>query len=57
MSNKSNMIKISGVVSKEYFRELVDGRASFNDVEWDITYDLLTTKTLVKQVTTEWVEE
>lgn len=31
-----NMIRITGVVSEEYFRELADGRASFNDVEWDI---------------------
>lgn len=28
--------RITGVVSEEYFRELTDGRASFNDVEWDI---------------------
>ena len=34
--SEGGMIKITGVVSKLYFEELMDGSEPFHDVEWDI---------------------
>tara|TARA_Y100001937_G_scaffold122923_1_gene184933 strand:- start:714 stop:1007 length:294 start_codon:yes stop_codon:yes gene_type:complete len=33
---EGKLITITGVVSELYFEELMDGRESFHDVEWDI---------------------
>ena len=33
---EGKLITITGIVTKLYFEELMDGRESFHDVEWDI---------------------
>ena len=33
---EEDFITITGIVTKLYFEELMDGRESFHDVEWDI---------------------
>ena len=33
---EGDFITITGIVTKLYFEELMDGRESFHDVEWDI---------------------
>ena len=33
---EEDFITIIGIVTKSYFEELMDGRESFHDVEWDI---------------------
>ena len=33
-----NMLRITGVVSEQYLKELMDGRAGFNGVEWHIQH-------------------
>jgi hypothetical protein len=36
MKEDEDFITITGIVTKLYFEELMDGRESFHDVEWDI---------------------
>ena len=39
--DEDDFITITGVVTKSYFEELMDGRECFHDVEWDIQeYDI-----------------
>tara|TARA_Y100001937_G_scaffold127703_1_gene200788 strand:- start:105 stop:383 length:279 start_codon:yes stop_codon:yes gene_type:complete len=33
---EGEMLTITGIVTKLYFEELMDGRECFHDVEWDI---------------------
>ena len=35
-TDEDSFITITGIVSKLYFEELMDGRECFHDVEWDI---------------------